>query len=67
MVEQARRSRVWPNAGHTPERGRTPPAHTRVRCEELADGVSFGRLAESADRTLSNAVMERREAPRLRK
>ncbi len=26
-------------------------AHTRVPREELADGVSFGRLAESADRT----------------
>jgi hypothetical protein len=23
----------------TPERGRTPPGHTRVPCEELADGV----------------------------
>ena len=44
------------------ERGRTPPGHTRVPCEELADGVSFERLAESADRTLDNAAMERREA-----
>ena len=45
-----------------PGRRRTPPGHTRVPREELADGVSFGRLAESADRTPSNAAMERREA-----
>jgi hypothetical protein len=59
-----------------PERGRTPPGHTRVPCEELADGKAPGpvgrqcparheRAAESADRTLDNAVMERREAPHL--
>ena len=35
--------------------------------EELADGASFGRLAESADRTPSNAAMERREAPAFSK
>ena len=63
---RARRSRVSGYAPGTPERGRTPPGHTRVPCEELADGVSFGRLAESADRTLDNAAMERREAPYTR-
>ena len=34
-----RRPRAWPNAGHAPGQGRTPPGHTRVPCEELADGV----------------------------
>ena len=36
----------------TLERGRRPPGHTRVPCEELADGWGRMRaLSESADRT----------------
>src|SRR5664279_1411286 len=34
-----RRPRAWGNAPHAPGQGRTPPGHTRVPCEELADGV----------------------------
>jgi hypothetical protein len=67
MVEQgAAPARAWRYALQAPGRRRTPPGHTRVPREELADGVSFGRLAESADRTPSDAAMERREAPHLR-
>jgi hypothetical protein len=46
--------------------GPDPPGHTRVPCEELADTADskcFRAPAESAGRTLDNAVMERREAP----
>jgi hypothetical protein len=51
------------NAPPAPGRRRTPPGHTRVPREELADGVAFGAKPKSADRTPSDAAMERREAP----
>ena len=44
-----------------PGRGRTPPGHTRVPCEELADGVD---LRESWPKARTGPVRRRDGAPR---
>ncbi len=61
------RPRAWGYAPHAPGRGRQPPGHTRVPCEELADGVDlreFSPKARTGPRPTPRWSAERRRVPR---